>query len=106
MMRVEEIVKKYPKLAFIKSPEFLALPKEAQEFYFEVIEDAAFWVELDKKENPDDGFKFLASTFGLERAQQEAQDRGLSGKEREEFIKPHQDLYTMYNPYSGRTSDR
>jgi hypothetical protein len=106
MMTREEIVKKYPRLSFIKSSRFLALPREKQEFYLECIEDASFWVELDKKASPDDGFKFLASSFGLERAQQEAKDRGLTGKEREEFLQPHQELYTTYNPYSGRTNDR
>ncbi len=105
-MTPEELINKYPKLAFIKSPRFQALPREKQEFYLEVLEDADFWACLAQSENPDDGFKFLASTFGLERAQQQADEKGMTGKERDEHLRPHQDLFTQFNPYSGRTSDR
>ncbi len=105
-MTTEEIIKKFPRFAFLKSPRFQALPREKQEFYLECVEDALFWVDLDKADHPDDGFKFLAATIGMERAQQEAKDRELTGKEREEFLQPHQDLFTQFNPYSGRTNDR
>ncbi len=105
-MTIDEIVEKFPKLSFLKSPWFEGLPQWKQEFVLELIEDAKFWLDLEGKGAPDDGFKFLASAFGLERAQQEAEDRELAGKEREEFLKPHQDLFTQFNPYSGRTNDR
>jgi hypothetical protein len=66
-----------------------------------MIEDAMFWVDLEKQPNSGDGFKFLAASYGLENAQEEATTKGLEGKEREKFLRPHQDLFTMFNPYSG-----
>ena len=104
-MTIDQLIEKYPKLAFIKSPAFKALPQEKQDFYLEVINDAIFWADLDKSAQPEDGFKFLASTFGLSKAQRDAEEKGLTGKARENFLQPHQELYTQYNPYSGRTSD-
>lgn len=67
----------------------------------ELVQDAMFWIDLEKKPNSGDGFKFLAATYGLENAQAEANAKGLEGKDREKFLRPHQDLYTMFNPYSG-----
>lgn len=89
---------------FLNSPEFQALPKEKQDFILGLVEDAMFWIDLEKKPNSSDGFKFLAASYGLEQAQQEANVKGLTGKDREKFLRPHQDLYTMYNPYSGNAS--
>lgn len=71
-----------------------------------LIEDAMFWIDLEKKPHANDGFKFLAATYGLTNAQQEASQKGLQGKEKEKFIRPHQDLYTMFNPYSGNSSEK
>lgn len=97
----QDIIKKCPKLSFLADKEFSDLP-EANKIYLKgLIEDALFWVDLEKKPNSGDGFKFLAASFGLHRAEEQAKETGLNGKEREKFIRPHQDLYTMFNPYSG-----
>ncbi len=100
-MTPDQLIKQFPKLAFLKSAEFQSLSQEKQEFLLTVIEDATFWVDLEKQPNASDGFKFLAATYGLSNAQVEANTQGLNGKEREKFLRPHQDLYTMFNPYSG-----
>lgn len=101
-MTLTELILKYPKFKFLKaSPKINALSADEQDFVAELIEDALFWVDLEKKPNSGDGFKFLAAAYGLDQADTEAKSKGLAGKDREKFIKPHQDLYTMYNPYSG-----
>lgn len=97
----EDIVKQYPKLSFLSRPEFQRLPEEQKKYLKDLIEDALFWMDLEKKPNSGDGFKFLAATYGLENATSEAKEKGLEGKDREKFLRPHQDLYTMFNPYSG-----
>ena len=71
-----------------------------------LVQDAMFWIELDAKPDSNEGFKFLAATYGLTNAQQEASQKGLQGKEKEKFIRPHQDLYTIFNPYSGNGNDK
>ncbi len=96
-----DLIHKYPKLSFLARPEFQALPEENKKYLKELIEDALFWIELDSKPNSSDGFKFLAATYGLEKAREDAESKGLTGKEREKHLRPHQDLYTMFNPYSG-----
>lgn len=103
--QIEKLVARFPRLSFLKTPQFQALSTEDQEYILELIDDAKFWYEEEKRGRADRGFKFLASTFGLTKAQQDAEAKGLSGKDREEFLQPHQELYTQYNPYSGRTSD-
>ena len=100
-MTLSELILKYPKLRFLKDSKFMALPQELQEFVIGLLEDAMFWIELEDQPNADDGFKFLAASFGLSQAEAEAEAKGLTGKSRERFIRPHQDLYTMFNPYSG-----
>ena len=101
-MTLNELILKYPKFRFIKhSRKFQALPPEKQAFVIGLLEDAMFWVELDAKPTASDGFKFLAASYGLHNAQTEAEGMGLEGKDREKFLRPHQDLYTMFNPYSG-----
>ncbi len=101
-MTLNELIVKHPKFKFLKSsPKIMSLSSEDQEFIAELIEDVLFWVDLEKKPNSSDGFKFLAAAYGLDNATAEASARGLSGKEREKHLRPHQDLYTMYNPYSG-----
>ena len=102
---IEMYVQKSPKLAFLKSPQFKMLSREKQEFFLGCVEDAIFWVDLEKQPNPNDGFKFLAAAYGLDHAQHEAKAKGLEGKEKEKFIRPHQDLFTVYNPYSGNGRD-
>ena len=67
----------------------------------ELVQDALFWIDLESKKDGTQGFKFLAAHYGLENAVQEADQKGLTGKEREKFLRPHQDLFTMFNPYSG-----
>jgi hypothetical protein len=67
----------------------------------ELLQDAMFWIDLDQKPNSNDGFKFLTATYGLQNAEVDAKAQGLDGKAREKFLRPHQDLYTMFNPYSG-----
>jgi hypothetical protein len=105
-MTINEFILKHPQFRFIKhSRQFNALPLEKQEFVIGLLEDAIFWIDLDEKPNASDGFKFLAAAYGLEQAQQEAKAKGLAGKERERFIRPHQDLFTMYNPYSGNSHE-
>lgn len=101
-MTLNELVLKYPQFRFLKNSRKIAvLTSEEQEFVAGLLEDAMFWVELDEKPNSSDGFKFLAATYGLHNAQSEAEKNGLQGKDREKFLRPHQDLYTMFNPYSG-----
>ena len=99
----EKIIKKHPRLSFLADREFQNLPEENKVYLKELIEDVVFWIEHEKKPNSGDGFKFLAATYGLENAQVEAKSKGLEGKEREKFLRPHQDLYTMFNPYSGNS---
>lgn len=101
-MTLNELILKYPKLEFLKhSRKILSLSAEDQEFIVELMEDALFWIDLEEKPSSGDGFKFLAATYGLQNAEEAASEKGLEGKDREKFIRPHQDLYTMYNPYSG-----
>ncbi len=97
----KELIKKYPKLSFLTGTEFQNLPEENQLYLKELIEDVLFWIDLDKKPTSNDGFKFLAAAYGLQNATDEAKSKGLEGKEREKFLRPHQDLYTIFNPYSG-----
>lgn len=105
-MTLNELIQKYPRLNFIhQSRKFHMLPSDKQEFVIGLIEDAMFWIELEEKPNATDGFKFLAAAYGLDQAQKEADAKGLAGKDREKFIRPHQDLYTMYNPYSGNARE-
>lgn len=101
----EDIIKKVPKLAFLNRPEFKRLPEANQLYLKELIEDALFWINLESKPEGGDGFKFLAATYGLETARADADAKKLEGKEREKFLRPHQDLYTQYNPYSGNGRD-
>jgi hypothetical protein len=96
-----ELIEKFPKLSFLSRREFQNLPEANQRYLKDLIEDALFWIDLEKKPNGSDGFKFLAAAYGLDRAQKEASSQGLGGKAREKFLKPHQDLFTVYNPYSG-----
>lgn len=101
-MSINELVLKYPQFRFLRqSVKICALSPEEQEYISGLLEDAMFWIELEEKPNSTDGFKFLAATFGLHRAEEDAKTTGLTGKERTKFIRPHQDLYTMFNPYSG-----
>jgi hypothetical protein len=100
-MDIETLVRKNPKLNFLKSPQFKALSKEKQDYILGLVEDATFWIELEKKPDNNDGFKFIAAAYGLQNAEEEAKTKGLEGKEREKFLRPHQDLFTMFNPYSG-----
>lgn len=100
-MDIEAIIKKYPRLSFLKSSEFRALSKEKQDYIFGLIEDNEFWIDLEKNPNSGDGFKFIAAAYGLQNAENEAKEKGLEGKDREKFLRPHQDLFTMFNPYSG-----
>lgn len=100
-VKIEELIRKNPKFVFLRSAKFRALAKERQEFFLECCDDAQFWVELEKKPNSGDGFKFIAAAYGLQNAENEASEKGLEGKDREKFLRPHQDLFTMFNPYSG-----
>jgi hypothetical protein len=101
----DELIKKYPQLSFLNERQFQELPQENLLYLKELIEDALFWADLEKKPQGANGFKFLAATYGLKKAEGDANDENLSGKEREKFIRPHQDLYTMFNPYSGNGTD-
>lgn len=99
-MNIEEIIQKYPKLSFLKSPRFQSLSPEKQEFILGCVEDALFWVDHEKREDAMDGFKFLAITYGLQRAENDAAAKGLKGEEREKFLQPVKELYTRFNPHS------
>jgi len=104
--KIEQLITEHPNLVYIlKNPRFLAMSEEKKANVLEVIEDAIFWFDLEGQGSDDGGFKFLASTFGLNKAQKDVAEKGLIGKEREQYLQPHQELYTQYNPYSGRTSD-
>lgn len=101
-MTLNELILKYPRFRFLKqAAQFHALSPERQEYVIGLLEDAMFWIDLEAKPNSSDGFKFLAATYGLHNAHTEVQEKGLQGKDREKFLRPHQDLYTMFNPYSG-----
>lgn len=100
-MDIKKLIKRFSKLSFLDSEWFRKLSDIKKEFVLGIIEDAIFWVDLEKQPHCDDGFKFLAAAYGLTNARQEANDMGLKGKKRDEFIRPHQNLFTMYNPYSG-----
>jgi hypothetical protein len=105
-MTLNELILKHPQLKFLKSsPGFNALPSDKQEYVIQMFDDAMFWIDLDETPHANDGFKFLASAYGLSNAQEAADHKGLQGKEREKFLRPHQDLYTMFNPYSGNGND-
>ena len=99
--KIDELIRKNPKFIFLRSSQFRALSPEKQEFFLECCDDAQFWRDIEKKDPSLDGFKFLAAAYGLENAQRDADEKGLDGKEREKFLRPHQDLYTVFNPYSG-----
>ena len=99
-MDVEGLVQKYPKLSFLKSTSFLSLSQEDQDFLLGCVEDALFWIELEKKPDNSDGFKFLAATFGLHKAEEEAKSKGLEGEAREEFLAPIKEVYSKFNPYA------
>lgn len=104
--KIAELIEQHPKLTYLlRHPRFQALSEAHKDYVLEMVDDAIFWVDLDKTKSPDDGFKFLGATFGLHRAQQEAKEQGLDGDQRERFLRPHQDLYTQFNPYSGRSND-
>lgn len=103
-MTIDEIVSKYPKLNFLKSPAFQTLTAEKQRFLLGCVEDALFWVELEKRPHVTDGFKFLTAAYGLMQAKARAEADKLSGKEKEKFLKPHEDLYTQYCPHFGTDS--
>lgn len=103
--KIAQLVKKYPRLSLLQTAWFSGLSEIKKEFVLDVIEDAIFWTEQEKKPNADDGFRFLAASHGLSKAREEAEEKGLEGKEREQYIRPHQDLYTMYNPYSGNSNN-
>lgn len=98
MLDIEQLIQRFPRLNFLKSPAFTTLPKEKKRFLLECIEDVLFWADVEKKEDSSQGFKFLAAHYGLEQAKKEADTQGLQGKAREEFLKPIHDLYLMYNP--------
>lgn len=102
-MNIDAIIEKHPKLSFLKSPAFAALPKEKREFLLGCVEDAIFWVDLEQRPcHSDDGFKFLAATYGLQKAHVEADAKSLTGDAREEFLRSPQDLYTKFNPFGDR----
>lgn len=108
-MTIETIVQKYPKLGFLQSPKFAALPEEKKKFLLGCVEDALFWIDLEEKPESGkpqvtDGFKFLTAAVGLLRAQHEADDKRLQGPEREKFLTPHEDLYTQFCPHFGTDS--
>lgn len=100
-MDIEFLIQKNPKLKFLKSAEFQAFSQETREYIIGLVEDVYFWRDHDAKPNSGDGFKFLAASYGLENATAEADAKALEGKDREKFLRPHQDLYTVFNPYSG-----
>ncbi len=103
---IDKLIQKNSKFDFLKSPQFLALPSEKQDFILELAEDVMFWRDIEMKPESDrDGFKFIAASYGLENAKIDADQKGLEGKEREKFLKPHQDLYTQFNPYSGQARE-
>lgn len=105
-MTLKELILKYPKLRFIQnSARFQTLSPRMKEYVIGLIEDAMFWLDLEEKPGTDDGFKFLAASYGLTSAQEEAKTKNLTGKEKEKHVRPHQDLYTMFNPYSGNAND-
>lgn len=61
--QMNTIVSKYPRLNFLKSPEFMALPREKKEFLFQCVEDALFWVEVENTPHGEDGFQSLALAY-------------------------------------------
>lgn len=100
-MNLDDIIAKNKKLNFLKSPAFMSLPAEKQNFLLGCLEDALFWKNLEKNPDAANGFKFLAAAFGLHRAEVEANAKGLQGAEREKMIQPHLELHSMFNPHYG-----
>ncbi len=98
---IADVVQKYPKLDFLLSPQFQSLPPEKQKFLLDCVEDATFWIDLEGERHVTDGFKFLAAAYGLSQAEQQANEQGLQGKERSEFLRPIEELYTQFNPHFG-----
>ncbi len=101
-MDLDLIIEKYPDLGWLKSAAFRTLPREKQEFLLGCVEDALFWIDLEKKPHSSDGFKFLAATYGLQQAHTQADAKGLTGDVREQFLRSSQDLYTKFNPFGDR----
>ncbi len=100
-MTIDEIIQKYPKLNFLKSPLFQSLSKEKFDFLLECVEDARFWVEMEKNPSSTDGFKFLAASFGMQQAEAQANAKGLQGEARSKFLRSAQELLTQFNPHAG-----
>ena len=102
-MAFEQFIEKHPGLSFLRDPEFQYMEPARQEYLAGLIEDAIFWIEHESKKENAKNFFFLGSALGLLRAEEEARDKGLEGKELENHLKPHKQFYTQFNPYSGST---
>ncbi|OGP14521.1 MAG: hypothetical protein A3I75_00805 [Deltaproteobacteria bacterium RIFCSPLOWO2_02_FULL_50_16] len=102
--KIKDLIRRYPRLSFLDSPQFRALPKEKQDYVYGLIEDAQFWIDQDKNPESDNRFLFLGSVLGLMRAEADADSKGLAGKEREKYLAPQKALQSRYNPYSGNVT--
>ena len=102
--KIKDFIKKYPKLSFLESRKFKSLPKEKQDYVYGLIEDAEFWIEQEQHPEMDKRFMFLGSVIGLMNAELEANEKGLEGKARDAFLKPHKEMQSLYNPYSGNVT--
>jgi hypothetical protein len=102
--KIKALVKKFPKLSFLESSQFRSLPQDKQDYVFGLIEDAQFWVDQDQNPESDNRFLFLGSVLGLMKAEEDADAKGLKGKERETYLKPQKQLQSRYNPYSGNVT--
>jgi hypothetical protein len=88
--------------SLLQSPAFNSLNSEKQGFLRGCVEGAAFWEELESRPNSGDGFKFLAASYGLTQAQEQAEAKGLVGDARQKFLRSSQDLYTKFSPFGDR----
>ncbi len=101
---IEAIIQRHPTLSFLQSGEFQALPEEKKLFLLECVGDALFWVEWEKSSRVTDGFKFLMASYGLNKAESQANEQNLEGRERATYLKPHKELYSLFNPQFGTDS--
>ena len=101
-MAFEEVLKKYPVLSFLKSPEIQFMEPEKLAYIEGLVEDALFWIEQEKEEGESRHFFFLGSALGLLGAEEKAAEKGLSGKAKEDHLEPHKQFYAQFNPYSGK----
>ena len=101
-MAFEEGLQKYPQFTFLKSPTIQYMDPEKLHYLEGLVEDALFWIEQEQEKGGVKNFFFLGSALGLLKAEETADEKGLSGKDKEKHMEPHKQFYTQFCPYSGK----